>query len=301
MIVRTYSVSELRREIIEKLDTYIYLTLGQCLRVIDKRGVGKRETWERAMRRALRLTEQAGSITHGQVYEEGKNRRSGFATRRFVYYLTEQGAQQLAHLRTEATDAGIRVATAPHYQRRPVSLLHEIGITDFHITLAQAIRDVQHLRLHWIQRDTRRGTNPDAIFGIENTAMPRDRSTHWFFLEIELSRAGNWRNGESQKLRKAKRYDEYRRSHELTRDWTFIGDMRVIFHEETTERMVNVLKRFAPNLPYRFLWVTSKELITGKGVMSSVFYSPADYSDMSHSFAQLISKDLERQPQAGEC
>jgi hypothetical protein len=288
MSAPTQVITDLRREILDKLDAYIYLTVAQCLRLIPKRGAGKYDTWEGSMKRALHLSEQAGLITHGQIYEERRNKRSGFATRRFVYFLTRPGAERLQQLRNVPTDHGITVPGVPHYQRRPASLAHEVTIVEFRIMLEEALREHPNLKLHWIQKDIRKGTNPDAIFGIENTAKPREKSTHWFFLEVELSRAGNWKGGESQKMRKAARYEEYRRTHEVTKDWPFIGDMRVIFHEETTERMLNVLRHFSLKLPYRFLWVTSKELLKDAGGLAPIFYTPKDYRQAACSFVQLV-------------
>ncbi len=283
---RTQIITDLRREILEKLDTYIYLSTPQCYQVIPKRGEGRQETWERALRRALQLTEDAGFITHGPTYEEKKNKRSGFATRKWVYFLTREGAEALAELRSEITAGGIKVSPVPHYQRKPASLAHETAITEFHIALAEALSKTK-CKLHWIQKDTRKGTNPDAIFGIEDTTRARDKSTHWFFLEMELSRPGNWKEGESQKVRKLKHYDTYRRGGELRKDWPFIGDFRVIFHEETNERMTNLLKKLAGILPYRFIWITSKELIQERGILEKVFFTPRNYKERANSILDL--------------
>lgn len=272
---RADRITDLRKEILHALDRYLFASRPQLYRIIEKRGEGKQETWERAVRRALDLLERAGYITHGAVYEDNRASRQQ-VIRRWVHYLTKKGA------------AAIAGGKPPHHERKPASLLHEEAVTEFHLELEQALKAHPSLKFHWLQRDIRKGTNPDAIFGIEDTTKPIDRSTHWFFLEIERCRAGNWKNGHDQKVRKLQRYTEYRTSGRLTRDWSFIGDFRVIFREETNERMMNLLRKLAPLLPYRFIWITSKELVREKGILERVFATPRDFRDSATLFLDLL-------------
>jgi hypothetical protein len=275
---RIYEVTELRQQILEALDKYVFASRPQLYRIIPKRGDGKQETWERALRRALDLMERAGQITHGPIYEDGAGSQRHII-RRWVHYLTRRGAEALAGSRADSK--------VPYYQRKPVSLLHEEAISGFHLQLEEALKKFSALKLHWFQKDIKKGTSPDAIFGIEDTTKPRDKSTHWFFLEMEMSRAGNWKGAYDQKVRKAKHYYQYRNSRELTKDWSYIVDCRVIFHETTTERMHNLLHKFGKLLPCRFLWVTSKEEINAKGILDKVFYTPKDWKERSQSILDL--------------
>lgn len=272
---RARRVTELRREILEALDRFVFASRPQLYRILEKRGEGKRETWERAVRRALDLMERAGYITHGAVYEDNSASRQQ-VIRRWIHYLTKKGA------------AAIAAGKVPYYQRKPASLLHEEAITEFHMGLERALKSHPLLKLHWLQKDIRKDTNPDAIFGIENTTKPKAQSTYWFFLEIERCRPGNWKDGEDQKLRKLKRYAGYRRSGQLWVDWPFIGDFRVIFREETTERMMNLLKKLAGVLPHRFIWITSKDFLMEKGLLGNAFYAPSDFQERSNSILDLL-------------
>jgi Replication-relaxation len=285
---RTQHITELRRDILEALDKYIFLTILQAFQVLPARGKGTEDTRVRALKRALHLLEDAGYVTHCPMYEEKRNTRSGFATRRFVYYMTRKGAEKLAAQRVKLTSAGIQIPKVPNYQRKPASLAHEAAITEFHISLEEAFQRHQYLKLHWFQKGIRKTTNPDAIFGIQDTRKPREKSTVWFFLEMEMSRAGNWKYGHDQKVRKLKRYEEYRRRGDVKRDWAFIADFRVIFHEETNGRMLNLLKKLEPLLPHRFIWLTSTELVREKGVLARVFYTPRDFKERSISILDLL-------------
>jgi hypothetical protein len=283
---RKQQITAQRKDILEALDEYIYLTTKQLYAVLPKQGKATQGTWERGIRRATDLFEQAGFITHGPMYQERKNKRSGFATRLFVRFLTRQGAEKLAELRTQVGPGGIHVPPVPHYQRKPASLAHEAEISELHIALKKALKPP--LKLHWLQKEIRKGTNPDAIFGIEDTSKPRDKSTYWFFVEIEKSRQGHWENGQSQLVTKLQSYDRYRMKGEVTKDWSYIRDFRVIVQVETSERMVNLLRKLSPILPHRSIWITSKELIEEKGILGSVFYTPKDFKDTSHSLTDLV-------------
>lgn len=291
---RTQIITDLRRDILEALDKYIYLSTPQTYRVIPKRGTGRQETWERALRRALQLSEDAGFITHGPTYEEKKNKRSGFATRKWVYFLTRDGAEKLAELRSSVTPGGIKVPPVPHYQRKPLSLEHETGVSERHISLAEAIRTQPNLVLHAICNDLKKLEFPqaDRIFGIENTAAPRYSSTNWFMYEKERSRPNAVRQTDdfgkqAGIVRKLIAYDKARKERSASKHWSFIADFRVVMELETNERMMNLLKKLAGILPYRFLWITSKELIQEKGILEKVFYTPKDWKERSASFLDL--------------
>jgi hypothetical protein len=286
MIPQTQQITAQRKSILEALDEYVFLTTRQLYSVLPKQGTATQATWERGIRRAADLFEGAGFITHGPMYEERKNKRSGFATRLFVRFLTRKGAEKLAEFRTHVGAAGVRIPPVPHYQRKPASLAHEATISDLHISLKKGL--TAPLRLHWRQKEIRKGTNPDAIFGIEDALKPRDKSTYWFFVEIEKSRQGHWQNGQSQLVTKLQSYDRYRATGDVTKDWPYIRDFRVIVQVETSERMVNLLKKLSPVLPHRAIWITSRELVEDIGILGSVFYTPKDFKDGSHSLLDLL-------------
>lgn len=257
---RTQIITKLRQEITDLLAEYYYLRTEHFYPLLD----ASTDTRKRAIRRALQLMRKARLVTAEYIFKYKDHSRGGFPHTSFVYYLEGK--------------------------RSPFSLAHDIDITEFHLALTAALKLHPYLKLHWLQDDLRKTTNPDAIFGIQDTRKPKDKSTHWFFLEIEKSRQGHWKKHENSGLvQKLTRYDNYRGSRELKADYSYIGDFRVVVTMETPERTVNLLRKLSSLLPYRFIWITTPEAVKQKGALAGIYFTPKDFENKSYSFLDLLS------------
>src|SRR6185369_13370626 len=75
------------------------------------------------------------------------------------------------------------------------TLDHELEITAFHIALHHLC--ARHgLRYTWQQTRLKHTVHPDALFIVTGPARPETEFR--YFLEIERSKLGNYRNGEPQ-------------------------------------------------------------------------------------------------------
>jgi hypothetical protein len=202
-------------------------------------------TRQRAVRRMLTLARRAGLVTAEMLFAYRARARRGFPVATFVYYLAPRGARATGTL-------GSR--NAP---RSPFSLAHDVLVTECHLALAASVAREPHFKLHWIQTKIRQTVNPDALFGLQDTRLPPGRSTHWFFLELERSRQGHYREGISSLVRKLRQYDVYRRSASLRQDWPFIGDFRVAVVVQNDVRLRGLIATF-PEYPRKSWWVCTQ-------------------------------------------
>src|SRR5207244_3110799 len=154
-----------------------------------------RDTARRGVRRLLTLLHRAGLVERSRYVLDDP--RDPFLRYQHCYRLSHSGR------------AAIGRGNAPA-EKSPASLPHELGITAFHIALAASMPPTH--RLYWRQTDLKHGVNPDALFAITDTTEPRESSTYYYFLEVERSRQGHYRGGESGLLAKLRRYSEYRKS-----------------------------------------------------------------------------------------
>jgi len=166
----------------------------------------------------------------------------------------ERGAAPYAY---GLTDSGVRDAFAQGYATDSTksfrghstkTVEHELAISNFHLELAR-LADDNGFDLRWKQRDIspfrkkhpkdrahdRASINPDALFAING---------HFFFLEAERARLGNYRNGEPQVLRKLAAYRDYRDSTDCERDFGF-RRFTVLTMMRTPDRAANLMYRLA--------------------------------------------------------
>lgn len=60
------------------------------------------------------------------------------------------------------------------------------------------------------------------------SARPENESTSYYFLEVEKSRQGSYRDGKSGLLRKLERYAEYHGSDRCLKEWGWFDEFRVL-------------------------------------------------------------------------
>lgn len=108
---------------------------------------------------------------------------------------------------------------------------HEIKISEFHIALDE-FAEQNGWTIQWRQRQLdKNSVRPDALFSLNG---------HYFFLEMERAKLGNYRDGKPQILRKLAHYRDYHDSVACERDFGFRA-FRVITVMRTPERVDNLL------------------------------------------------------------
>jgi hypothetical protein len=164
-------------------------------------------------------------------------------------------------------------------EKTPYSLDHDREITQFHIELAQ---NWNNDTLYWQQRNLKKPVYPDALF-----ALSRDgAAAHYFFLEVEKSRAGHYRSGESSLEAKLKRYARYRKTIGCRRDWVYFDDFRVVVVMRNEKRRLNLLQKLRTAIPHHFVWTTTEDLYRGD-ILGQIFLTPKDFGERTHSLLEL--------------
>jgi len=132
------------------------------------------------------------------------------------------------------------------------TLDHELEISYFHESL-ENFCDKHGLQLFWQQRRLKQGVNPDAYFSITDPRKD-DRNTNHFFLEIERSKIGNYKNGEPSIIRKFKHYYSYYDTPQCEKDWSF-KHYRVVAVLPNSDRRENLFRLIPKDLNHRMFWV----------------------------------------------
>src|SRR4051812_38037389 len=138
-----------------------------------------------SVNRTLRLLEAESYVEWRQLTT--RLRKTGNLP--LIHGLTQKGID------LAATEGLVTPATKVFKPNSDVLLPHEYEISQFHLNLAWLCRD-QGWKLYWQQYDLKCSVNPDACFGITT-----DKGTLWYFLEIEKTKPGNFRDGESKIMR----------------------------------------------------------------------------------------------------
>jgi hypothetical protein len=250
-----------RREVLQLLADYQYLRTPDFYHLMKRSGPHE----ERGVRRLLMLLAQAGLVERSRHAVDDPT--DPFLRYQHCYRLTR---------------AGQRVIGGGHaaVEKSPASIDHELAITDFHIALAEWT-PVTH-RIYWRQTDLKRSVNPDALFAVTDTTKPREQSTIYYFLEVEYSRQGHYRAGDSGLLAKLRRYAEYRRAEACRREWQHFGDFRVVVVLRTRERQENLLRVLAERLPTTAIWTTTAEDVA-RDITGPIFRAPPNSNDTAHS------------------
>jgi hypothetical protein len=271
-----FKVTPLRRAFLDLLVEYVNLTTNDFYRLIPSKGtetsdadVRKEESRERAIRQALKTLAERGVLVRRRWFDDERT-DTPFPVAVSVYSLSKEGLQL-------AREKGISNGQGKHAEdssRRNESVGHELAITRFHLALDRLPRKVL-----WRQTDLRRTVNPDALFEIVATD---GQSAHYYFLEIEKSKQGHYRNGESGLMKKLRLYHEYQGSEACKRDWRHFNRFRVIVVVKNEERRQNLLLALAEKLNTRTFWITT-EAACQADISEEIFLTPRDYRERAYS------------------
>jgi hypothetical protein len=225
---------------------------------------------QRGIRRALMLLAKAGLVLRSRHAIDDPN--DPFLRYQHCYRLSRAGQRAI----------GGGQATI---EKSPASIDHELAITDFHIALTE--RTPPTHRVFWRQTDLKRTVHPDALFAVTNIARPREQSTFYYFLEVEYSRQGHYRAGESGLLAKLRRYSEYRRTELCREEWKHFSDFRVIVVLRTRERQENLLRVLKQRLPTKSIWTTTTEDVQRDSAGPSFRAPPTEGQSATSLFDEL--------------
>ena len=252
-----------RDRVLRLLSSFHYLTNRHLYSLL---GIDRdNASAHRGVRRILLLLVRAGLVTRTQHVIDSPYDR--FLRYENCYRLSRAGALAI----------GCPAVVA---RKSAASLAHELLITDFHLALA-ASTPPSH-RLYWRQTDLKHTVNPDALFAITDTTQPRDRSTWYYFLEVENSRQGHYRQGQSSLLGKLQKYVEYRRSDSCRADWRHFNDFRVVLVLRSRERQMNLLRTLRDRLPHTMLWTACIDDLSS-GIAGSLLRAPPDFEIATYS------------------
>ena len=248
-----------RLEILNILAEYRYLTTNQYKMIL---GI-KNDSQRRALQEVLCRGWRAGLLNRGKVvdYEDFR----GFTPYELVYWFTKFGCEQIGK-------------GTFNEEKSPRTLEHEVAISDCHMKL-QTLCAENSLPFSWQQKDLKKTVHPDALFSITYPEPEYDNSVFHYFLEIEKSKQGHYRDGESGLLKKLRRYYEYYHSEQCMEDWGF-ETFHVLVVVRNDIRASNLLQALSTKLPSKMFWVATQDADLSK----RVFLTPIDYAETAYAF-----------------
>jgi hypothetical protein len=250
---RAFHLTKAKRRTLELLAEYFCLRTRDVAHLIRNREPNENDL--RSSRRTLELLFSQG-LVHRIRYIEPDRDRGGPT---YVCGLSDKG-----------TGLFNGKTFDDHSER---TLDHELEISFFHAELRKL-----PVKLYWQQFDLKRGIHPDALFALTN-----EKGSFYFFLEIERSKIGNFRDGEPSIVRKLKRYAEYFDTDECERDWHF-RKFRVIIVQKSETRKQNLLNAIS-NFG-RMFWLTADTQYK-LDIGGEIFKTPKDCDTTDHSFLEI--------------
>jgi len=191
-----------------------------------------------------------------------------------IYGLTKKGVDL-------AAQEGLVTPTTKIFKPNSDTLLpHEYEISQFHLGL-KTLCSAQGWKLYWQQYDLKCGVNPDACF-----AISKNGAALWYFLEVEKTKPGNFRDGESKIMRNLGKYHAYYDTDRCHKEWANFRKFRVIVTLRNEERSENLLKELSGKYPHRMFWLTDEERYK-RGMGDYIFRTPKDYKERTYGFLDI--------------
>jgi hypothetical protein len=166
------------------------------------------------------------------------------------------------------------------------TLEHELEISLFHIALKMLCQS-HRWELHWRQDaiSHHRSVNPDASFVLTKPERGEANNKFAFFLEIERSKIGNFKQGEPSIVRKLTRYASYFDAEQCERDWGF-RKFRILLVQPSETRKQHLLRLLHERLNHRMFWLTTEPLYKAN-IGGRIFHTPKDHEKVAYSLLQL--------------
>jgi len=244
-----------------------------CLRTQDAAGLVRNravtESDRRSVRRTLSILHRDG-LLYREPFFDVEHDQGGAG---YVYGLSAKGV-------VHALRNGYSTPSTKTLDEHSIRTLdHELELTSFHLALHRLCFG-RGLRYSWRQTNLKHTIHPDALFHIADPANPG--KTFCYFLEVERSKLGNYRNGEPQILRKLRKYYEYFNSTHCEKEWGF-RQYRVIVVQRTELRREGLLKVLREKCNHRMFWLTT-EAAYRDDIAGAIFKTPKDDTPVPFSF-----------------
>jgi Replication-relaxation len=221
--------------------SYVYLTAKQCIQVI-----GCKPDYIQVR---LRRLYEAGYLDRQQ-----KNNFS-----EYVYFFTEKGGDL-------AAERGHLLAPRWITKKSPMTLDHDVTISDFHMRLSAQLLPPNGMEWHQWRGDLAKSFGewiPDAHFAISVAG--------WHVLEIVKSGESGYKKGESSLVAKLKTYDAEKH--------------KTLVVMPTTQRIVNFLSKIEDELPSTRLWFTD-EASYQRDILGKIWWTPKNFRDRQYSITK---------------
>src|ERR1035441_6706202 len=259
--------NRIKHRLLELFAEFFCLRTNDAAKLLRNRTITESDA--RSVRRTLSILHRDGFLYRVPHFDSG-HYRGGAA---YVYGLSAKGVDHA--LRNGYTTSATKTLDG-HSLR---TLDHELEITSFHIALHRLCAS-HGLRYAWQQTNLKHTVHPDAAFNVADPAHPGN--AFCYFLEIERSKLGNYRNGEPQILRKLRRYYENFNSTACEKEWGF-RQYRVIVVQRSDARREGLLTALREKCSHRMFWLTT-EAEYRENVGGAVFLTPKDDAPVAFSF-----------------
>ncbi len=236
-----------RKRVLELLVEYVHLSTAQVYQLLGAETTSAQRAVRRLLRdfAALHLIRRERLILRDDVDDQLPHWE-------YIYWLTPRGLRC-----AEANGLDPEGRGKAGEERSRLTLNHDHEITTFHLTLRAALGESPW----WRQRELkqafgagggRNAVNPDAVFFV---------GSFYYFLEIEKTKLGAYREGESSLLRKCRNYVAYadpgRRPYRTK--WPDMEGFYVCFTVAGEARLANVIADLRDRSPYSLFLMTTEE------------------------------------------
>ena len=256
-----------KQKILELLAEFFCLRTNDAAELLRNRTITESDA--RSVRRTLSILHRDGFLYRTPHLDFG-HERGGIA---YVYGLSAKGVSHALR------NGYSTLATKTLDEHSLRTLDHELELTSFHIALHRLCA-AKGLRYAWQQTDLKHTVHPDAAFNVADPANPG--KAFCYFLEIERSKLGNYRNGEPQIFRKLRTYYGYFNSTGCEKEWGF-RQYRVIVVQRTEARREGLLKALREKCSHRMFWLTTEAAYRGD-IGGAIFRTPKDDAPVLFSF-----------------
>ena len=260
-------INPTKQKILELFAEFFCLRTNDAARLLRNRVTTESDA--RSVRRTLSILNRDGFL-YRAPHLDADRERGGIT---YVYGLSAKGVRH-ALRNGYATPA---TKTLDEHSIR--TLDHELELTSFHVALHRLCAR-QGLRHSWRQKDLNHTVHPDALFHVADPANPG--KAFCYFLEIERAKLGQYRDGEPQVLRKARRYFEYFNSTGCEKEWGF-RQYRVIVVQRSDARREGLLNVLRNAFSHRMFWLTT-EAAYREDIGGRIFMTPKDDAPVAFSF-----------------
>jgi hypothetical protein len=256
-----------KQRVLELLAEFFCLRTNDAAELLRNHAITESDA--RSVRRTLSILHRDGFLYRMPHLDVGRE-RGGVA---HVYGLSAKG---VAHALRNGYST-LATKTLDEHSLR--TLDHELEITSFHIALHRLCA-AEGLRYAWRQTDLKHTVHPDAVFNVADPAHP-DKA-FCYFLEIERSKLGNYRDGEPQILRKLRKFYNYFNSTNCEKEWGF-RQYRVVVIQRSDARRQGLLKALRETCSHRMFCLTT-EAAYRENVGGGIFMTPKDDASIPFSF-----------------